>query len=310
MDKEKLRADIKRELSWVQPTVISELLNRCYVALGEQQVQEGQYDDELHEAWQSRLIGLIKSYRAADDGSEVRDAFRAITAHIEVQPMSMTMLPAEAQAGLVLQRNEMDRLKQQLRAEGDRIAELNAKLGGQQSVPDADALAQSVIERLELRHIELHYVEVLDKLGNSRCVDAEEYLVVALKEALAAAPKPPVQDVFTELRKDAENWGSSLNDSGWVFTENCPEKSGLLFNNTKRPLRAAILNYLELEQARLSAVAPQPSDDVAKAWIPPAICRQRLRAEGKPYNRSGCAVCGQLAPKWKECDAAMAGGGV
>lgn len=99
MDKEKLRADIKRELSWVQPTTISELLNRCYVALGEQQ-----------------------------------------------------------------------------------------------SVQDADALAQAIIERLELRHIELHYVEVLDKLGNSRCVDADEYLAVALKEALAAAPSP-VQSV-------------------------------------------------------------------------------------------------------------------
>jgi len=125
MKNEKLRADIKRELN--RPTSmkkLAELLNRCYVALGEQQVQEGQYDDELHEAWQSRLIGLIKSYRAADDGSEVRDVFRAITAHIEVQPMSMTMLPAEAQAGLALQRNEIDRLKQQLRAEGDRITEL------------------------------------------------------------------------------------------------------------------------------------------------------------------------------------------
>lgn len=95
MNNEKLRADIKLELRWVQSTIISELLNRCYVALGEQQ-----------------------------------------------------------------------------------------------SVPDADALAQAIIERLELRHIELHYVEVLDKLGNSRCVDADEYLAVALKEALAAAPSP------------------------------------------------------------------------------------------------------------------------
>lgn len=119
-----LREALRQAIHAAPTHPLAELLNRCYVALGEQQVQEGQYDDELHEAWQSRLIGLIKSYRAADDGSEVRDVFRAITAHIEVQPMSMTMLPAEAQAGLALQRNEIDRLKQQLRAEGDRIAEL------------------------------------------------------------------------------------------------------------------------------------------------------------------------------------------
>ncbi|WP_350404542.1 hypothetical protein ABCR88_11110 [Pseudomonas sp. W17] len=33
------------------------------------------------------------------------------------------------------------------------------------------------------------------------------------------------------------------------------------------------------------------------------FCRQKLAAEGKPYPRSNCAVCGPFSPKWRECDA-------
>ncbi|UQY33565.1 Lar family restriction alleviation protein [Pseudomonas fulva] len=38
----------------------------------------------------------------------------------------------------------------------------------------------------------------------------------------------------------------------------------------------------------------------------PEGCRQRLAAEGKPYPRSSCSVCGQLSPKWRECNALLA----
>lgn len=38
----------------------------------------------------------------------------------------------------------------------------------------------------------------------------------------------------------------------------------------------------------------------------PDGCRQKLVAEGKPYPRSNCAACGQLSPRWKECDAMLA----
>ena len=37
--------------------------------------------------------------------------------------------------------------------------------------------------------------------------------------------------------------------------------------------------------------------------LPPEQCRQRIAAEGKPYPRSSCAVCGQFSPKSRECDA-------
>lgn len=37
--------------------------------------------------------------------------------------------------------------------------------------------------------------------------------------------------------------------------------------------------------------------------LPEPFCRQKLSAEGKPYPRSNCAVCGPFSPKWRECDA-------
>jgi hypothetical protein len=36
--------------------------------------------------------------------------------------------------------------------------------------------------------------------------------------------------------------------------------------------------------------------------VPPSNCRQRLAAEGKPYPRSSCDICGQFSPKWRECN--------
>jgi hypothetical protein len=46
--------------------------------------------------------------------------------------------------------------------------------------------------------------------------------------------------------------------------------------------------------------------DQCQTSTPPEGCRQRLAAEGKPYPRSSCAVCGKFSPRWKECDAALA----
>ena len=43
-----------------------------------------------------------------------------------------------------------------------------------------------------------------------------------------------------------------------------------------------------------------------KAKMVPIGCRQRLASEGKPYPRSSCAVCGQLSPRWRECDSMLA----
>lgn len=73
-----------------------------------------------------------------------------------------------------------------------------------------------------------------------------------------------------DLRADAIGWGNALNEAAWVFTDECPEKSALLFNHTKAPLRLAILKYLELvstspSQPRRAVNAPFGNAD----HIPP-----------------------------------------
>lgn len=44
---------------------------------------------------------------------------------------------------------------------------------------------------------------------------------------------------------------------------------------------------------------PQP------AQLPPALCRQRLKSEGKAYPKSTCQACGSMSPNWKACDAML-----
>jgi hypothetical protein len=48
-----------------------------------------------------------------------------------------------------------------------------------------------------------------------------------------------------DYRSDAVNFGDALNEAGWIFSNECPEKSATLFNNIKAPLRLAILKYLD-----------------------------------------------------------------
>lgn len=68
-----------------------------------------------------------------------------------------------------------------------------------------------------------------------------------------AAPAAPAADAglaAVEWAKDAVEWGGALNYAAWEFVNECPEKSALLFNNTKGPLRAAIIKYAEIVAAR------------------------------------------------------------
>jgi hypothetical protein len=43
-----------------------------------------------------------------------------------------------------------------------------------------------------------------------------------------------------------------------------------------------------------------------KEFEPPANCRQRLQRNGMPYPKSGCDACGNMSPKWRQCDTALA----
>lgn len=47
------------------------------------------YDEELHAAWVKQALHLALEYREAEPGREVRDAMRAMKAHLEGRPASM-----------------------------------------------------------------------------------------------------------------------------------------------------------------------------------------------------------------------------
>lgn len=100
---------------------------------------------------------------------------------------------------------------------------------------------------------------------------------------------------------DAEGWGDALNEAAWKFTEVCPVKSALLFNNCKPALREAILTYA----AAVRKVHPAPLDAerVREAWAYRVhdfhIARSPVKARAKfpestehlyPANRHADAV--------------------
>jgi hypothetical protein len=57
---------------------------------------------------------------------------------------------------------------------------------------------------------------------------------------------------------------------------------------------------------RIDAKLAELRNPEQRATPLPRTCRQRLMAEGKPYPKSGCWACGDMSPKWRECDQALA----
>ena len=90
-------------------------------------------------------------------------------------------------------------------------------------------------------------------------VRAEAAVIRAARAMLTAYPAAPAADaglVAVEWEKDAEEWGPALNGAGWLFLSELNEdsqKSALIFNNCKGPLRAAIMKYAEIVTARRAA---------------------------------------------------------
>lgn len=82
------------------------------------------YDDELHAAWCDRLNDLAKQYRVADDGREVRDAWRALQQHIDATPASLPIPDRAMRDGLTLQRRKIDNLRMHLRRANIQVLEL------------------------------------------------------------------------------------------------------------------------------------------------------------------------------------------
>lgn len=73
-----------------------------------------------------------------------------------------------------------------------------------------------------------------------------------IKDALVKLGWTPPGEALTaeQWRRDAEDWGDALNAAGWLFLDECPERSTKLFNTAKPALRAAILAYSERVHAK------------------------------------------------------------
>lgn len=119
------------------------------------------------------------------------------------------------------------------------------------AAPVSEAKAQGVVmpERAVIREVFMRNGFTI-KEGQD---DLKPYVYAAAEELLRlAAPAAPAADaglVAVEWAKDAEEWGPALNEAGWLFLSELnedPQKSALIFNNCKGPLRAAIMKYAEI----------------------------------------------------------------
>ena len=151
-----------------------------------------------------------------------------------------------------------------------RWAGLNAAPVQQVSVPDGFVLAKETVVEMPDGSKELGYTTI----GRVGIFNSAEEVFDAIRELdlplgwvsmtteqllpgwmLTAAPAVPAADagmVAVEWAKDAEEWGPALNEAGWLFLSELnedPQKSALIFNNCKGPLRAAIMKYAEIVAA-------------------------------------------------------------
>ena len=126
---------------------------------------------------------------------------------------------------------------------------------GGEPCPDCSAHAQqvSVPDGWKLVPVEpTHEMLGAALMNQVECLDAIAVIRADYKAMIAAATAAPAADAglsLAEWAKDANEWGGALNYAAWEFVNECPEKSALLFNNTKGPLRAAIMKYAEIVAA-------------------------------------------------------------
>lgn len=114
----------------------------------------------------------------------------------------------------------------------------------------------------------------------------EECKAEARERAQQAEPvaPAPAQDERVAWEADARDYGDALNDAAWVFIDECLEKSALLFNNCKVPLRSAILKYAEIVRANRPAQTEQQHPDDAAVDRFAAAMKAKLaaaRAKGR-----------------------------
>lgn len=126
----------------------------------------------------------------------------------------------------------------------DEVARLNAAPVQQVRVPDVSAMARTLADR----NADACNVNREDNWA----IYGQDYIDdVTAMLAAQAAPAAGAGASLIEWTKDAVEWGGALNYAAWEFINECPKKSALLFNNTKGPLRAAIMKYAELVSANV-----------------------------------------------------------
>lgn len=135
----------------------------------------------------------------------------------------------------------------------DQEVEYRRRWAGLYAAPVSEAKAQGVV--MPERETELFnaaYGAAVESGWESVKCMARQIWDAARLNAAPAAPAADAGMVAVEWAKDAEEWGPALNEAGWLFLSELnedPQKSALIFNNTKGPLRAAIMKYAEIVAA-------------------------------------------------------------
>jgi hypothetical protein len=145
--------------------------------------------------------------------------------------------------------------------------------------------------------------------GGERAITAREKSLIEehgpSSFSIALAPAGS-SDAWTN---DARTYGNALNEAAWLFVDQCPEKSALLFNSAKVVLRSAILRYAELvgvvppakgiDLWRPINTAPQDGRSMLLGHLNPAGNWRTLR--GRWFSKE------QIEQEWEDADDFEAG---
>ncbi len=116
--------------------------------------------------------------------------------------------------------------------------------------------------------------------------DGGERAITACEKALIEEHRPSCFTIpllaGSAWSLDAASYGSALNEAAWVFIDQCPEKSALLFNSIKVVLRAAILRYAELVPGDRAFPAPDANESHAALKEVSEDERARFEAWARP----------------------------
>ena len=219
-------------------------------------------DLELQAAADEAFRALEKAGDRIPDAREymaARDGFRegaAWQARLNASPVQQVIVPVACSCGREYPANSYSA---GFISGSGMCEECDAAMPAKDIPPQASAWVPAVLDEYERQTKTLPCQHEIPERGCST-YNWRMSVIRDLRAMIAAAPAAPAADAVltaSEWTKDADEWGGALNYAAWEFINECPEKSALLFNNTKGPLRAAIMKYAEL----VAASAKEPSHD-------------------------------------------------